>query len=119
MTLLFSVLSNGPAGAGIGLGGTVIAACADRGGLDALDFVDTRAKIQGTRLAGAIARTQGTFQSGMLALHKMRTGGQQTVRVVHQRVTVNDGAQAVVAGEMNTRQPTGGRRKRTGGGTRK
>jgi hypothetical protein len=78
-----------------------------------------RANIQGTRLAGAIARTQGTYQSGMLALQKMRTGGQQTVRVVHQHVTVNDGAQAVVAGEMNTRQPTGGRRKGVGGGSRK
>jgi hypothetical protein len=66
---------------------------------------------------GAIARMQGTFQSGMLALQKMRTGGQQTERVVHQHVTVNDGAQAVVTGEMNTRH--GGRRKRAGGGPRK
>jgi hypothetical protein len=78
-----------------------------------------RANIQGTRLAGAIARTQGTFQSGMLALQKMRTGGQQTVRVVHQHINVGEGAQAVVAGEMNTRQAAGGRRKRVGGGTRK
>ena len=75
-----------------------------------------RANIQGTRLAGAIARTQRTFQSGMLALQKMRTGGQQTVRVVHQHVTVNDGAQAVVAGAMNTEQ---GGPKRAGGGPRK
>ncbi|MET0530291.1 MAG: hypothetical protein ABW003_18480, partial [Microvirga sp.] len=66
------------------------------------------ANVQGTRLAGAIARMQGTFQSGMLALHKMRSGGQQTVRVVHQHVNVSDGAQAVVAGEMNTGQPTRG-----------
>jgi hypothetical protein len=48
-----------------------------------------------------------------------RSGGQQTVRVVHQHVTVNDGAQAVVAGEMNTRQPTAGRRKRAGEGRKK
>jgi hypothetical protein len=66
----------------------------------------------------AIARMNGTFQSGMLALQKMRSGGQQTVRVVHQHVTVTDGAQAVVAGEMNT-GPTGGSRKRVGGGSRK
>jgi hypothetical protein len=79
---------------------------------------EERANIQGTRLAGAIARMNGTFQSGMLALQKMRSGGQQTVRVVHQHVTVNDGAQAVVAGEMNT-GPTGGSRKRVGGGSRK
>jgi hypothetical protein len=55
-----------------------------------------------TRLAGAIGRMQGTFQSGMMALQKLRSGGQQTVRVVHQHVQVNEGAQAVVAGEMNT-----------------
>ena len=47
-----------------------------------------RANIQGTRLAGAIARTNATFQSGMLALQKMRSGGQQMVRVVHQHVRV-------------------------------
>jgi hypothetical protein len=58
-----------------------------------------------------------TFQSGMLALQKMRSGGQQTVRVVHQHVTVNDGAQAVVAGEMNTGEHPGGRRKRHRGGS--
>ena len=74
-----------------------------------------RANIQATR----IARMHGTYQNGMLALQKMRSGGQQTVRVVHQHVTVNDGAQAVVAGEMNTLRPTGGRRKRVGGGSRK
>ena len=34
-----------------------------------------RANVQGTRLAGAIARMQGTFQSGVLALQKMRSGG--------------------------------------------
>src|SRR5215207_8411195 len=77
------------------------------------------ANVQGTRLAGAIARMQGTFQSGMLALHKMRSGGQQTVRVVHQHVNVSDGAQAVVAGEMNTGQPTGGRARGRRGGSRK
>jgi hypothetical protein len=77
-----------------------------------------RANIQGTRLAGAIARTQATFQSGLLALHKMRTGGQQTVRVVHQYVQVNEGAQAVVAGEVNAGKPIRGRgRKRVGGGS--
>jgi NADH dehydrogenase/NADH:ubiquinone oxidoreductase subunit G len=77
-----------------------------------------RANVQGTRIAGAIARMQGTFQSGMLALQKMRSGGQQTVRVVHQHVTVGEGAQAVVAGEMNTTgKPAGGgaRRPKRGG----
>jgi hypothetical protein len=76
-----------------------------------------RANVQGTRLAGAIARMQGTFQSGMLALQKMRSGGQQTVRVVHQHVQVNEGAQAVVAGEMNT--AAGGGSRKPGGRSRK
>ena len=64
-----------------------------------------RANLQGTRLAGAIARMQSSFQAGITTLQKMRTGGQQTVRVVHQYVQVNEGAQAVVAGEMNAGKP--------------
>src|SRR5918994_1191832 len=51
-----------------------------------------RANVQGTRLAGSIARMQGAFQSGMLALQTMRSGGQQTVRVAHQHVTVEGNA---------------------------
>jgi len=58
-----------------------------------------------------------SIQSGISALHKMRSGGQQTVRVVHQHVNVSDGAQAVVAGEMNTGQPTGGRARGRKGGS--
>jgi len=74
------------------------------------------ANVQGTRLAGAIARMQSSFQAGITTLQKMRTGGQQTVRVVHQYVQVNEGAQAVVAGEMNAGKPIKGRgRKRVGG----
>jgi hypothetical protein len=61
------------------------------------------------------------FQSGMLALQKLRSGGQQTVKVVHvhQHVSVAEGAQAVVAGEMSTGQPTGGRPRKLRGATRK
>jgi hypothetical protein len=72
-----------------------------------------RANVQGTRLAGSIARMQGAFQSGMLALHKMRSGGTQ--RVIVQHVHVEGGAQAVVAGEMNAGQ-AGGRVPRKGRG---
>jgi len=75
-----------------------------------------RANIQGTRLAGAIARMQGAFQSGVLALQKMRTGGQQVVKVVHQHVTLSEGAQAVVAGEVNAGIRRG--RRRLGGGSK-
>ena len=57
-----------------------------------------RACVQATRLAGAIARMNGSYQSGVLTLQKLRTGGRQTVVVRH--VNVNDGGQALVAGEM-------------------
>ena len=57
-----------------------------------------RACVQATRLAGAIARMNGSYQSGVLTLQKLRTGGRQTVVVQH--VNVNDGGQALVAGEM-------------------
>ena len=61
---------------------------------------------------------QSSFQAGITALQKMRTGGQQTMRVVHQYVQVNEGAQAVVAGGMNAGKPIKRRgRKRVGGGS--
>jgi hypothetical protein len=74
-----------------------------------------RANIQAARLAGAIARMNGSFQSGLLALHRIRTGGKQSVTVthVHQHVQVNDGGQALVAGEV--KGPDGGRSPKTPG----
>lgn len=39
-----------------------------------------------------------SFQQGMLTLQKMRTGGRQVVTVQH--VQVNNGGQAVVAGQI-------------------
>jgi hypothetical protein len=66
-----------------------------------------RACVQATRLAGAIARMNGSYQSGVLTLQKLRTGGRQTMVVQH--VNVNDGGQALVAGEMQTRGPDPGR----------
>ena len=67
-----------------------------------------RANVQGTRLAGSIARLNGSFQSGLLTLQKMRSGGKQVVQVVHQHVAVSEGGQAVVAGNLEG----GGRRRR-------
>jgi hypothetical protein len=58
-----------------------------------------RANVQATRLAGAMARLMGSYQSGLLALQRMRSGGQQVVVV--QRVEVRDGGQAVVAGRVS------------------
>jgi len=51
------------------------------------------------RLTNAAARMMLAFQSGMLTLHKIRTGGKQVVVVQH--VDVSSGGQAVVAGNMN------------------
>ena len=55
-----------------------------------------RANVQGTRLAGAIARLNGSFRQGLLTLHKMRSSGN-----------------AVVAGEIA--HGPGGRPRRKGG----
>ncbi|HSA60843.1 MAG TPA: hypothetical protein VLE03_01265 [Nitrospiraceae bacterium] len=50
------------------------------------------------RLANASARMMEVFQQGALALHRLCTGGRQTVVVQH--VQVADGGQAVVAGNL-------------------
>ena len=39
----------------------------------------------------------GAFQDGLLTLERIRRGGKQTVKVVHQHVAVGPGGQAVVA----------------------
>jgi hypothetical protein len=57
-----------------------------------------RANIQATRLAGAVARMNGSFQQGIATLQRMRSGGRQVVTVQH--VQVNEGGQAVVAGQV-------------------
>lgn len=40
-------------------------------------------------------------QKGALTLHKLQTGGKQTVIVKHQNVQVNEGGQAVIANDFN------------------
>ena len=54
--------------------------------------------VEQVRLLNAGARLMETFQKGMLTLHKVRTGGKQTVIVQHVHVT--EGGQAVVAGSV-------------------
>ena len=43
------------------------------------------------------------YQTGHATIVKLRQGGRQEVKVIHQHVQVSDGGQAVVAGEMATR----------------
>src|SRR5215203_2089779 len=73
-----------------------------------------RANVQGTRLAGTIARMSGAFQGAVTTMQRLRSGGTQ--RVIVQHVTVNEGGQAVVAGKVKTGglRPGGGHG--TGGG---
>jgi hypothetical protein len=66
-----------------------------------------------SRLAGTVARLQSTFQEGILALQKLRTGGRQTVTVQH--VNVEHGGQAVVAGQLRAGRPGGPKRRGTKG----
>lgn len=53
--------------------------------------------IEAARLANASARMMGAFQDGLLTLERIRRGGKQTVKVIHQHVAVAAGGQAVVA----------------------
>ena len=56
--------------------------------------------VEAARVANASARMMDVYQKGVLALSKVRTGGQQTVTVQH--VNVTDGGQAVVTGALKT-----------------
>ena len=62
-----------------------------------------RANVQGTRLAGAIARMMGSYQQGLMTLQRLRTGGRQEVHVIRQEVQVNEGGRAVIAGAISQR----------------
>lgn len=62
---------------------------------------------EAARLMTATARMMNTTQQGVLALHRLRTAGRQTLVVQH--VHVGQGGQAVVAGKIKG----GGRDKRT------
>ncbi len=64
--------------------------------------------IEAARLLNASSRTMDTYQHALLTLERMRNGGKQTVVVQH--VTVADGGQAVVAGQVKA----GAKRRRRG-----
>jgi hypothetical protein len=76
--------------------------------LDAAGVIQPNAReaanVRACRLAGAISRMSNTFQQALLTLQRKRSGGQQHVKVthVHQQVNIEDGGQAVVAGNKVT-----------------
>jgi hypothetical protein len=62
--------------------------------------------VEVARLSNAAARLMQTYQQGALALTKIRGGGAQTIVVQH--VQVNDGGQAVIAGQAGGASGKGG-----------
>lgn len=74
--------------------------------------IDVKMVEAATKLTNAVARSSLAFQQGLLTLQKLRSGNSQ--RIVVQHVTVREGGQAVVAGEV---QAGGGgtKRRRTRG----
>jgi hypothetical protein len=72
--------------------------------------------VRVARLVNATSRMMTTFQQGMLTLDRIRNGGKQIVHVEHHSaVQVNEGGQAIVAGQVGGT----GRRKSKGGGQNK
>jgi hypothetical protein len=59
--------------------------------------------VEVARLSNAAARMMQVCQEALLTIHRIRTGGRQTVVVQH--VQVSDGGQAVVTGNVNTNPP--------------
>jgi hypothetical protein len=59
--------------------------------------------VEAGRLMNASARMMGVYQDGLATLAKIRSGGTQTVVVQH--VSVGDGGQAVVAGQVKAARP--------------
>jgi hypothetical protein len=70
-----------------------------------------QATVQLNRLTNSVARSSAEFQNCLLTLHKVRSGGGQSITVTHiQNTQVNDGGQAVV-----TSGPVGAGGQRVGG----
>ncbi|MCJ2097694.1 hypothetical protein [Methylobacterium sp. E-046] len=69
--------------------------------------------IEAARMAGTVARMNGSFQAGMLTLQRMRSGGRQTVIVQHNHV--GEGGQAVIGGQQQVGGGGPARRKRDRG----
>ncbi|MZH42550.1 MAG: hypothetical protein F3740_12240 [Nitrospinae bacterium] len=55
--------------------------------------------IEASRMANASARMMDIYQKGLLALNRIRKGGQQTVTVQH--LNVSGSGQAMVAGSLS------------------
>jgi hypothetical protein len=53
--------------------------------------------VEAARLMNAAKGVFTAYQDGFMAFGKIRRGGKQTVKVVHQHVAVGPGGQAVVA----------------------
>ena len=71
--------------------------------------------VEGNRIIGTAIRLMGAYQNGFATLARVRQGGRQAVTVQH--VQVNDGGQAVVAGNVAPALPPGGRPTGEGNGS--
>jgi len=78
--------------------------------LDQPGPMGTDASIEASRLANTAARMFSAYTEAALALQKLRSGGHQAIRVLHQHVQVGQGNVAVAG----TVVPGAGDRKRRG-----
>ncbi|MCB1591361.1 MAG: hypothetical protein KDI90_02805 [Alphaproteobacteria bacterium] len=77
-------------------------AVAHRTSLDLIaEAGNTRDPIERCRLINTASKLMDLCQKGLTTIHKIRTGGQQTVTVQH--VQVSDGGQAVINSSVNDR----------------
>jgi hypothetical protein len=67
------------------------------------------------RLLNTAARLMDTVQAGQLTLVRARSAGRQHVTVQHQYVQVNQGGQAIVAGQIKPKRRARGSGELTGG----
>lgn len=70
------------------------------------------ASVEAARMMNASARAMGAFNDAALTLQRLRTGGNQVVKVIHQHVEVKDGGQAVVAQTIKAGDKSRGQKRR-------
>ena len=71
--------------------------------LELLSLIDrTRDTIEKLRLTNAASRLMQSYQDGMKLLHRIRSGGRQLMVIQH--VQVEQGGQAVIAGEVQSQK---------------
>jgi hypothetical protein len=80
-------------------------------------FIHQQLSIEAGRLLGASARMMDSFQSGMLTIQKVRTGGRQVVVVQH--MSVNDGGRGAMVGQVKLRGKNGRNEPAKGAGETK